>query len=468
MRPYIPDTLFNKRGTVMMRTFGGNRYRLGFICAATLFLALFMGDMARIGSPSRPSPDQLLAQSNIDKKKEEILKKYNDQKEKIVRSPEEMKQMLADIQKKIKDKNMHFIVALNEMMKYKIDQITGAQVPRNINKEAKVQSEMGEKLWDDFLKKYQDFLENKKKRGDGEKRKDRKEYYEDLYRDKKKEEKKDDYSYNEEKKQEEEKRQEEKRKEEEKKEQERKDEFRTDIENPPSPDSVAFDWMSRNKVTAIKYQGLCGACWAFTSSAVLEANFLIRKNWDLDLSEQHILDCAEAEQPVYRGGQVVNIKTKAGSCQGGWYGPVFEFYKNHSAALESQLPYQYRESTCKASNTSKYKIIAWGYVKSDAGIPDQREMKEALCKYGPIAACVKVTPALQAYSSGIFDEFAECSGERDINHAITIVGWDDNKGAYLVKNSWGAQWGEKGYFWIKYGCNNIGYGAAWIVVDSMN
>ena len=220
-------------------------------------------------------------------------------------------------------------------------------------------------------------------------------------------------------------------------------------------------------VTPIKYQAQCGSCWAFTSAAVVESNYLIRRNVTLDISEQHILDCAEAQQAVYRGGQVYYVKNKAGSCQGGWYGPVFEYFRTNSAALETQIPYKNAEGVCRASNTDKYKIVAWGYVKPDAGIPTVRSMKEALCKYGPIAACVKVTPAFQAYRSGIFDEFAAVSGERDINHAITIVGWDDSKESYLVKNSWGTQWGDKGYVWIKYGCNNIGYGAAWVVVSSL-
>jgi cathepsin L len=435
---------FIARGMVMI----SNRNiwsRITLIFPVTLVLALLMSGSVWTGSTVRPSSDQLMAQTNIEKKKAEIFNKYKQQKEKLVRSPEEMKLILADIQKKIQEKNMHFVVSINEMMKYKISQITGAQVPKDISKEAKVQSESANKAWEDLMKKYRGFLESKKRGSDKfryEKKKD-KEYYEEIDKDKESEE----YSYKEEKK---------------------KEEPQTDIENAPSPDSKAFNWVNRKMVTSVKYQGLCGVCWAFTSAAVMESNFLIRKNWNLDISEQHMLDCCETSQPVYRGGQVVYVKRKAGNCQGGWYGPVFDFYKNQSAALETQLPYQYRESSCVASRTSQYKIVAWGYVKSDAGIPEVKAMKEALCKYGPIAACVKVTPALQAYKSGIFDEFANCNGEKDINHAITIVGWDDEKESYLVKNSWGPEWGEDGYVWIKYGCNNIGFGAAWVVVNSMD
>ncbi|MBP7737783.1 MAG: hypothetical protein KA369_17505 [Spirochaetes bacterium] len=478
-----------------MKRNAANGYGCKVITAMALALTLLLGDTTWIGSVAGISSNQLMAQSNMQKKKGEIFKKFNEKKENLVRGPEEMKQMLADVQKKIKEKNMSFVVSINEMMKYKIAQITGAQVPKNIDKEAKVQSNMGDQMWNEFMRKYREYLEGKKggrdrdretyqkkkrdeekerlererrqrdeqRRIEEDKRKDEDRKREEARRLEEEKKKKDEeeYSYREQQKREQEKRDEEKRR-------EKKDEIETDIQNPPSPSAASFTWVSRGKVTPIKYQGVCGSCWAFTSAAVLEANFMIRRNWNLDISEQSILDCAEAVQPVYRGGQVVNIKSKAGSCQGGWYGPVFEYYKTNSADLESHAPYQYKEASCKATSTAKYRIVAWGYVKPNAGIPEVREMKEALCKYGPIAACVKVTPAFQAYRSGIFDEFADCSGERDINHAITIVGWDDNKGAYLVKNSWGPQWGDNGYVWIKYGCNNIGYGAAWVVVSSMD
>jgi cathepsin L len=92
-------------------------------------------------------------------------------------------------------------------------------------------------------------------------------------------------------------------------------------------------------------------------------------------------------------------------------------------------------------------------------------MKEAIAKYGAIATSVKVTPAFQAYAGGIFDEHTRVSGQKDVNHAVTIVGWDDNKRAYLVENSWGPRWGDKGFIWVEYGCNNIGYGASWVVVS---
>jgi C1A family cysteine protease len=439
--------IYSTRGTAMSPCLL-KKYRSFFIFAFTLITALFLNDTARIANAKEHSIEMTVAQ-NIQKKKEEIFNRYKEQKEKFIRSPQEMKEMLALVQKQIREKNLHFVAELNELMKYKIAEITGAQVPHNIENEAKVQSDLGDQLWKEFFRKYR---EQMKKRGRDDQEKRNEKYKKNTEEDKNK----DEYAY----------RESEKKKVEEKRE-EKKDEIQTDIQNAPSPDAVAFDWTGRNKVTEVKYQGICGSCWAFTSAAVVEANYLIRKNTNLDLSEQYILDCSEAVQPVNRGGKLVYLKSKAGSCQGGWYGPVFDYLRTHSAALESKIPYKFKESTCLAPGTNQYKIVAWGYVKPDAGIPSVREMKEALCKYGPIAACVKVTPAFQAYKSGIFDEFAEVTAPRDINHAITIVGWDDKREAYLIKNSWGTQWGNKGYVWVKYGCNNIGFGAAWVAVSSI-
>jgi hypothetical protein len=69
-----------------------------------------------------------------------------------------------------------------------------------------------------------------------------------------------------------------------------------------------------------------------------------------------------------------------------------------------------------------------------------------------------VTPAFKAYMSGVFNE----GSNADINHAVTLVGWDDSQQAWRIKNSWGTGWGESGYMWIAYTANKIGYAASWV------
>ncbi len=420
---------------------------------------------------------------------DEIRRRYEQDRSTILRDPREINRLMKEMISNIKKKNLKFRVELTEIMRYKIAEVTGAKTPGNLNSAANVQFSFGRKRWEQYIRKYNRFIERRYGSEERELEQDRRRLEEEERRlereEKKLEEERRKQEWEKKRAEEERRKDEEKRRlaeeermrrdrerrlAEEKKRQE--DEARrlaekkrrleekkkTDILNPPTSDLVAFNWVDRNKVTSVKHQGTCGSCWAFTSMAVFESNYLIRNNLSTDLSEQFILDCAMDS----RG-------RKAGSCGGGWYGGVFEFLMKKDAETESRMPYRTKDYFCKPTLGSggRYRIAAWGYLQPDAGIPAVSKMKEALCKYGPLAACVKVTPAFQAYAGGIFDEHPRVSSSRDINHAITIVGWDDTKKSYLVKNSWGPRWGENGYIWVEYGSNNIGFGATWIVVEKV-
>jgi len=375
--------------------------------------------------------------------KADILKRFEQDKKSVVRSPEEMKSMMNDILSDIKKKNLKFRVELNEMMKYKISEITGSKPPS-----------------EDEIKRKEDA---RRKKEEYERRQAEKKRQEELKRQEEERKRREQEIENERdrKRQEELRRQEEERRKQE--EQNRRDsddraamlDRNVPLAIAPAITAAAFNWRDASQLTTVQYQGICGSCWAFTSAAVYEGNYKMKNGKALDISEQFILDCARD-----RNGN------DAGSCDGGWYGGVFDYLMTKGAPVEKEKPYQGKQGFCSSTGQTNYTVIKWGYIRRDAGIPSLREMKEAIAKYGAIAACVKVTPAFQAYKSGVFDEHASVSAPNDVNHAITIVGWDDNKQAYLVKNSWGPGWGDKGYIWVEYGCNNIGYGAAWAVVAS--
>lgn len=225
------------------------------------------------------------------------------------------------------------------------------------------------------------------------------------------------------------------------------------LSTQPCAGLAAFDWRKQGKVTPVHDQGGCGSCWAFGTVGTYEGSYLIRNNTAVDGSEQYIVTCS-----------LNALGTRVGSCAGGWW--AFDHIINQGDAAEADVPYTATDgsSTMCGANTP-YRGVAWGYVTSEGGIPTVTEMKAALCTYGPLAVTVRVTPLFQAYTDGVFDE-------RDpgpINHAIVLVGWDDAKGAWLIKNSWGPSWGEtggfgteKGYMWIAYQSNGIGTGAAWV------
>jgi C1A family cysteine protease len=353
-----------------------------------------------------------------------------------------LKQKVRRLQQEITDNNRKYRVDITEAIKHKISEITGSKVPVKIEDEAKVQGRLSEDLLSAYLKR----MQQRKKRSDNfdRKKQDDTDKNSDIQpdngnldngnkeqlividpdKDKKKEDKK------------------------------QEDEAIPDQKGKPDPSLPAFSWVTGTKVSPIKYQASCGSCWTFTSAAVFESSILINDGTLFDLSEQNILDCARS-----RDGR------DAGSCDGGWYGYVFEYYMTHNLITEAENPYLGKTAYCKPTKGVPYRVAAWSYIRKDAGAPSIAEMKKALCEYGPIAACVKVTESFQGYRSGIYDEYSKTSGPSDINHAITIVGWDDAKKSYLIKNSWGVDWGDKGYMWIEYGCNNIGYGATWVVVE---
>jgi len=216
---------------------------------------------------------------------------------------------------------------------------------------------------------------------------------------------------------------------------------------PPPPPAMAicaktaksFDWRQANAVTPIKSQGGCGSCWAFGTHGAFESSWEIINNETIDTSEQDTLDCS---------GE--------GSCDGGWW--AFGDLVDKGTSTEASYSYKGVKGKCNTSVSRPYRAEMWGYVGAGSSRGDVAKLKEALCRFGPLAVTVKATDAFQAYTGGVFDEFA--SG--DINHAVTLVGWDDNKQSWLIKNSWGTWWGESGYMWIAYGCNKIGSDAAWV------
>ncbi len=208
-----------------------------------------------------------------------------------------------------------------------------------------------------------------------------------------------------------------------------------------SPNLKYFSWKDKGKVTPVKDQDHCGSCWAFGAAAAFEASYAIINDRIINVSEQYLLDCS--------GG---------GSCKGGGYKKVYQYIVNKGVAKEADYPYTAHQGVCK-NVPRPYKGDRWGFLGDLSDISSVPKIKEALCKYGPIKVSVKATPAFVAYAGGVFNENA---GKRT-NHAILVVGWDDRKQAWLIKNSWGTDWGLNGYMWIHYGSNGVGRNATWIV-----
>ena len=113
-----------------------------------------------------------------------------------------------------------------------------------------------------------------------------------------------------------------------------------------------------------------------------------------------------------------------------------------------------------------YRVVSWSFVEpsNPYSVPPTAAIKAALCMHGPLAVAVYADSYFQDYTGGVFNNTNSTSG---INHAVVIVGWDDAKQAWLVKNSWSSGWELGGYIWIRYDANNIGYAAAWVLPASV-
>jgi len=194
--------------------------------------------------------------------------------------------------------------------------------------------------------------------------------------------------------------------------------------------------------TPIKNQASCGSCWAFGTCAQTETAILKNTNQTVDLSEQWLVSC----------------NTNGWGCNGGWW--AFDYHVNPGAALESCFPYSATDEPCISGCAFPYNINSWAHVGPSNAMAATEDIKNAIYTYGAVAAAVYVGTPFQYYTSGVFNDCRR--RPKSPNHAIQLVGWDDAKGAWLMKNSWGTGWGENGFMWIAYGCDNVGYAAAYV------
>ncbi len=215
---------------------------------------------------------------------------------------------------------------------------------------------------------------------------------------------------------------------------------------------TSFDWRELGGTTPIKNQGGCGSCWAFATAAPLESQIKLQCGATVDLSEQYLVSCN-------RDGW---------SCSGGWWAHDYHWDttptndSQSGAVLESSFPYKASNAPCGGPYSHPYKLSRKYIGVTGSPRPTVQAIKQAIFTYGPVAAAVYVGPKFQAYSSGIFN--ANESGT--INHAIVLVGWNDDlgpdNGYWILRNSWGTGWGENGYMRIRYGISQVGYSANYV------
>ncbi|MFA8300183.1 MAG: GEVED domain-containing protein [Hyphomicrobiales bacterium] len=229
------------------------------------------------------------------------------------------------------------------------------------------------------------------------------------------------------------------------------------VRNLPSYYNLA----EQGKVTPVRDQGTCGSCWAFGSVAGFESKILKKDGNSRDLSEQYAVSCNDY----------------GFSCAGGWWvHDVWEQYvpageSGAGAVYESDFPYQSLDVDCAPPHDHYEQIEGWAYTDDVADTPwpttlhdpSIAQVKQKLYEWGsiPTALCLD---NWNTYTGGVLSG----STSEYTSHIVLVTGWDDSNQCWIIKNSWGGDWGEDGYIRIAYGSHLTCQYSTYLKYDKTN
>merc|ERR1711915_161177 len=216
----------------------------------------------------------------------------------------------------------------------------------------------------------------------------------------------------------------------------------------PSLDSVPekVDWREEGYVTGVKNQGQCGSCWAFSATGALEGATFAKTKQLVSLSEQNLVDCS--------------MKWGNHGCFGGLMDFAFKYIRDNKG-IDTEESYPYTAKTGKEclfnDKTIGAVLSSWTDIKKGS----EEELAHAVATVGPISVGIDAAhPGFQMYKKGVYHE-KHCSSTM-LDHGVLVVGYGSGKNTngkkenyWIVKNSWGTTWGDKGYIKMARDAKNM-------------
>jgi len=196
--------------------------------------------------------------------------------------------------------------------------------------------------------------------------------------------------------------------------------------------AVAVDWREKGVVTPVKDQGQCGSCWAFSTTGSVEAAYQLSAGKLISLSEQELVDCS-----AKFGNQ---------GCSGGLMDSAFQYIISNKG-IDTEASYPYTAKDGKTCNFTIANIGATITGFTDVAAGSEDALKAAVDK-APVSVAIDAShTSFQLYKSGVYYE-TKCSS-RNLDHGVLAVGYGSDEASgydyWIVKNSWAASWGDKGY-----------------------
>jgi len=257
-----------------------------------------------------------------------------------------------------------------------------------------------------------------------------------------------------------------------------------------TPNPTTFDWGSVGVVSPVYNQGNCGSCWAFSATETIESYHALKSGKMVELSIQQVVDCDTSDAGCGGGNTetAYNYVKKAGGIESGASYPYVDYgggssgggsSSGYSSSSYSSSSYRRRRESLEDDDSKSERSSNCAFKASDVvtSVSSYTTLKNEAALYphlssasgGPISICVDAS-SWQNYQSGVVSN-CNCHGYYSIDHCVQLTGYQNHGTSSMVwkvRNSWGADWGESGYIYLKANMNAccLGDDATYVVTTN--